>query len=48
MVRVSYADQGLVEKCCILAVADRIPWATFSVLIGRDVKVMKIHMVMYI
>ena len=46
--RVSYADQGLVEKCYILAVADCMPWATFIVLIGRDVKVMKYHMVTYI
>ena len=32
--------KGLVEKCCTLAVADRTPWATLSVLIGRHVTVM--------
>ena len=31
--------KGLVEKCCTLAVADRTPWATLSVLIGRHVTV---------
>ena len=32
--------KGLVEKCCMLAAADHTPWATLSVLIGRDVNVM--------
>ena len=42
--RVSYADYGLVEKCCMLAVVDHIPWATLSILIGRDIHVMfKLH-----
>ena len=31
--------KGLVEKCCTLAVADRTPWATLSVLIGRHVTI---------
>ena len=40
--------RGWQKKCCMLAVADHIPWATLSVLLGSNVTVIRSRMVTYI
>ena len=44
MVESAILTRGWQKKCCIVAVADRTPWATINALFGRDVDIMtKLH-----
>ena len=39
MVESAMLTRGWQKKCCVLAVADCMPWATFSALLGRNINV---------
>ena len=47
MVESALLTRAWQKKCCILAVADCMSWATLSVLLGSNVTVMNNHMVVY-
>ena len=44
----TFLTRGWQKECYMLAVVDRMLWATLGVLLGRNINIVNNHMVMYV